>query len=220
MFLSYRATRIRILRPIARPATRTVHQQQQHSLLVARKDHDEVRAMISKLKGRNLDNDQRQRLFNDMVKTIAQHDAAEEVLIYRTAGYISGHKAQLAVDQTIAVEKLLYDMDQKYGHKIDEAGFHERLEALEKELNKHLSMEENELFPLLEQGLKEEEIGSLNHWFERLKPLAPTRPHPDGPHSAVGKLATGPVVKFLDTLRDLTKSFQAKTETTVQSENN
>lgn len=98
-------------------------------------------------------------------------------------------------------------MDQDYGTQIDKPGFHERLTELRNALLEHMDMEENQLLPHLERNLSTDNIDSLNSWFDNVKLLAPTRPHPDGPHSAAGKLATGPIVAFVDSLRDLTKKF-------------
>ncbi len=35
------------------------------------------------------------------------------------------------------------------------------------------------------------DIDGLNTWFDRVKTMAPTRPHPDGPRSAAGNIAIG-----------------------------
>ena len=71
------------------------------------------------------------------------------------------------------------------------------------------------------------DLEGLNTWYDRIKVAAPTRPHPDGPKSAIGNLAVGnslcydafciqrelllsfvaPVVTFIDKFRDLAKKF-------------
>ena len=51
--------------------------------------------------------------------------------------------------------------------------------------------EETTILPWLEKNCDEDKINSINDWFMRTKAAAPTRPHPDGPKSAVGLLASG-----------------------------
>lgn len=98
-------------------------------------------------------------------------------------------------------------MDQEYGLDIDKPGFNQRLAELKKALVEHMEMEEKEMFPHLERHLDTSAVESLNTWFENVKILAPSRPHPEGPHTPAAKLATGPIVAFLDGLRDLRKKF-------------
>jgi len=123
-----------------------------------------------------------------------------------------GHLVDKAITQTVELEKLVYDMDQQYGHRIeDHAAFNSQLIQLRDLFNKHAGdLEEQELIPALESYLSFEEIESMNTWFEKIKVMAPTRPHPNGPHSAAGKLFVGPIVSFIDHFRDLGKKFSQK----------
>jgi len=86
-------------------------------------------------------------------------------------------------------------MDQKYGSGIDNnahTNFNKQLEKLKNLFETHAGgLEEKEVFPLLEARLATEDLESLNNWFERIKGMAPTRPHPDGPQSATGQLLVG-----------------------------
>jgi len=122
--------------------------------------------------------------------------------------------ADSAIEQTKYIEKLLRDMDKKYGKKIEEIIlFNEDLMRLRDAFNNHAGiLEETEILPILESKLSEEDIDSLNKWFDRIKSMAPTRPHPGGPHSAKGQLLTGPVLAFVDRFRDLSKKFTKNPE--------
>jgi hemerythrin-like domain-containing protein len=82
-------------------------------------------------------------------------------------------------------------MDQDYGHNINNADFNRRLEEFNNVLMQHVRMEETQLLPHLEKGLRKEDIDSLNTWFENTKVVAPTRPHPESPTGPAGNLATG-----------------------------
>jgi len=99
-------------------------------------------------------------------------------------------------------------MDQKFGHGIqDDSDFNNQMLTLQNLITTHVQYEESEILPMIETRLSFEDVKDLNTNFENIKSMAPTRPHPDGPHSAAGKLATGPIVALLDRIRDSTKSF-------------
>lgn len=55
----------------------------------------------------------------------------------------------------------------------------------------HVRMEETELLPHLEKSLKQDDLNSLNTWFQNTKTISPTRPHPEGPSSPAGNLVSG-----------------------------
>jgi hemerythrin superfamily protein len=148
-------------------------------------------------------------IFNEIIKKCSQYDVAEEVVLYSTIKNLGlARVADTALEQTKHIEKLLYDMDHKYGGGItDNNCFNEDLTRLRDALNLHITLEENEIFPSLESYLASDDIVSINKWFDRIKTMAPTRPHPSGPHSTAGKLLTGPVLSFVDRFRDLGKQF-------------
>jgi len=173
-----------------------------------RNDHVTIRANIETLLTMT-DLTHKLELFNDTVKMFSQYDVGEEVVLYSTIRNLGMIKsADTALEQTKQIEQLLYDMDQKYGNGIsDMVCFNGDLIKLRDTFNVHANLEENEIFPQLEIKLSHDDIDSINNLFDRIKGLAPTRPHPSGPHSTAGKLLTGPVLSFVDRFRDLAKQF-------------
>jgi len=150
------------------------------------------------------------RVFNDIVKLLSQHDVAEEVVLYSTVKNLGiGYLADAAIEQTKSMEKLLYEMDKNNGKEIkDNNQFNEELTKLSDAFNNHIGLiEDTDMLKLIESKLSEEDIESINRWVERIKSVAPTRPHPGGPHSAKGQLLTGPVLAFVDRFRDISKKF-------------
>jgi hypothetical protein len=150
------------------------------------------------------------RLWKDTVKLISQHDVAEEVILFPAIKNLGmGHLLDTARVNCVEMERVLYDMNKRYKHGInDNATFNSELQGLKNMFNNHLGyLEQMNIIPLLEKCLSYEDIESLNSWFDKVRMLAPTRPHPDGPHSVAGKLAVGPIVSFIDHFRDLSKKF-------------
>jgi hypothetical protein len=180
-----------------------------YGLLSIKNDHSLIKSNIERL-FLLTDSEEKLRLFNDTVKLIAQHDVAEEVVFFPAVKNLGlKNMVDTSINQTIELEKHLYQMDSKYGKKIgDDVAFNTDLQILKDLFNNHASyLEQRELIPLLERNLGDKELESLNNWFDKIKVTAPTRPHPNGPHSAAGALAVGPIVSFIDHFRDLSKKF-------------
>jgi len=113
-------------------------QNEQHSLSSIRNDHALVRACFDRLQNAAV-MEEKVRVFNDMIKLISQHDVAEEVVLYPTIRNLGlGHLADKAINQTIELEQLVYDMDQKYGTRIVDNGlFMLQLQRLRELFNNH-----------------------------------------------------------------------------------
>jgi len=185
------------------------------------KDHLLVRENFASMT-LSKDADTKQRIFNDTIKMLSQHDVAEEMIIYPAARNFSSEGIRLAdkaVEDTKVLEQELYKMDQMFGTgnlKQSQTGdFDAHLLKVQNLLFPHVEWEETVLFPFLEKHLAGDDIANLNKYFEMAKVGAPTRPHPDGPHSAAGKLLTGPLVSFMDHIRDLGKKFTTGTTHTT-----
>jgi len=149
-------------------------------------------------------------IFNDTVKLFSQFDVAEEVVLCSAIRNLGMNTfADTVKDQTILLEKVLYEMDQKWGTAIwDMNGFNDDVKRLKDVWTTHCNfLEGPDMLPRLETNLPVDHTESMNTWFDRIKTVAPTRPHPGGPHSTTGKLLTGPVLSFVDRFRDLSKQF-------------
>jgi len=188
-----------------------LHAHHYNTLSNIRNDHTQLRANLDNLLS-IMDNKDKVKLFNDIVKLLSQHDVAEEVVLFsvcKNLGLVP--LADSSIDGTKHMEKLLYEMDKKYGKKIDDVTmFHEDVIRLKEEFNNHILQLDKDMLPELETKLSMDDVDSINKWYDRTKTVAPTHPHPSGPHSATGHLLTGPVLSFVDRFRDLSKKFTSK----------
>ncbi len=69
-------------------------------------------------------------------------------------------------------------------------------------LRDHVRDEETEQFPRLRQWVPREKLLELRDKVDSAKKLAPTRPHPEAPHSQLFHKLVGPGVGLVDRLRD------------------
>jgi len=189
----------------------------QNPLSSIRNSHAQIRENLDHLLIMDKEEDNF-KVFNDIVKLLSQHDVSEEVVLYPTVKNLGmGHLADPAIEQTIYMQKLLHEMDKNYGKEIkDNNQFKEDVTKLRDAFINHTGLlEETEMLSLLESKLAAEDIHSINKWVDRIKSVAPTRPHPGGLHSAKGQLLTGPVLAFVDRFRDLSKKFSPKNPETL-----
>jgi len=188
--------------PISPITTRIPSVHQDHNIIEA--NIEQLLTMDSTL-GPN--KDAKQRLLNDTIALISQHDVAEEVVIYRSVRKFDKAKSKAAKTQIKDLEKLLYDLDNDYGTSVENPNFNSRLKTFETAFVDHVAFVETGLIPIIETHHSPEDLEKLNNWYDRVKKLAPSRPHPDGPHSTAGQIAAGPALSFVDMMRDLGKKF-------------
>jgi hypothetical protein len=77
-----------------------------------------------------------------------------------------------------------------------------RVQQLEMRLRHHVHDEESEQFPHLRAHIPREQLVKMGEKVQTAKRLAPTRPHPRAPHSALFHKTVGPGIGMIDRLRD------------------
>lgn len=169
-------------------------------LAVLQSDHDEVRALFSRLESTPID--QRGDLFSEIVNELARHETAEEMIVYPTLRDAAPQGDQVA-DARLAEEQegeellaAMEDMDPTS----DE--FLKSFRKLREEVEEHASHEEREVFPRLREYCDLEQLDSLGERFNMAKKTGPTHPHPEAPNRPPGLMALGPVASVFDRARD------------------
>ncbi len=85
----------------------------------------------------------------------------------------------------------------------DDPSFDDELAELMKEIRHHIEDEEGQMFAAMRKTLDPDELRSLGTAVEAFKKVAPTRPHPNVPNTATGRLLAGPAASLIDRMRDL-----------------
>ena len=71
------------------------------------------------------------------------------------------------------------------------------------EIRHHIEDDEGEMFAHMRQVIDSEELRKLGARVEAFKKVAPTRPHPHVPNTALARTAAGPAASLFDRMRDL-----------------
>jgi hemerythrin superfamily protein len=164
-------------------------------------DHREVAELVEQILAEH-DATRRRKLTDQMIAELVRHAVAEEMFVYP------------------AMRKHLPDGDKKVEHDIQE---HQQLEEqmkrledlntgkpdfavqvreLQQVLTDHVQDEETGQFPELREHLSADDLVALADKVVAAKKVAPTRPHPGAPNSALFHLLAGPGIGFVDRLRD------------------
>ena len=169
-------------------------------------DHREVEAMFTELETlmqtrSDTDDELRRDLADQITIELVRHAVAEEVAVYpevkRKVGEEEAERAKREHAEAERTMKRLESLD------ADDAGFEQEIRKLMSEIRQHVAEEEGEMFPRMRQIMTPDELTELGKRVEKIKAIAPTRPHPSVPNDPIKRLAVGPVVGLFDRLRDL-----------------
>jgi hemerythrin superfamily protein len=172
-------------------------------------DHREVEALVRQL----LTEEQaepRRELADAVIGHLVRHAVAEETIVYpviRTHLPDGEQAVEHDKEEHKRLETLMKEME---GAETGGPEFFDLVGRLQTVLSDHVQDEEQEQFPLLREKLSGELLTGMGAAVEALKLVAPTRPHPEAPQSALFHLTVGPGVGLVDRLRD---ALSSKTKT-------
>lgn len=175
------------------------------------KDHDEVKAMLTRLEEspRQVGGAvpaqlaERKRLVDELIIEESRHEAAEQQYFWpamRDLGPDGERIASEAIEQETLGERVLDRLD-----KVDPEDyqqFEELLAAFTSAARAHIAFEEAHAWPLLRAAISTDESEKLGARIVAAKKTAPTRPHPSTPPSEGAQRTVGPVAGAADRLRD------------------
>jgi len=193
----------RVTRP---PTTRKeplVEQKGQDAIGFLEQQHTEVRSRLSTFASGAPD---RAETFDALVRLLAVHETAEEMVVYPTIRANVPDGAALAdapLKEERAAKRTLSDLE-KLG--VDDDRFDNLSAQFARDVNSHAEHEERAIFPQLREHVDSETLDKMRGALVAAEAAAPTHPHPYGPESAVGNLVVGPFVAIADRLRDALRS--------------
>ena len=162
-------------------------------------DHRRVMDLVAALRDRRPAEPERRRdLVDVVVAELVRHAAAEEQYLYPA---VRRHLpdgdalAERGLAEHAAAEPVMRDLLDTFA---EDERFDRLVEALADALARHVRIEEGDLFPPLRAALDEAALLDLGTAVLSAKKLAPTRPHPAGPHHPPFNKVTAPVLGLVD----------------------
>jgi hypothetical protein len=169
-----------------------------------RDDHELIRARFTQL----LDAApaQREGHFRELVSLLVQHEAVESIVLHPTVEDEVSNGRRIADarrEEEQQAERRLAELE-----SMDPTSdvFMAAIEALRTEVEEHAQAEEREELPKLREELDADTLQQLGHAYERLRAVAPTRPHPESGQGPLVNALAGPIVGLVDRVRDALRS--------------
>ncbi|WP_067674912.1 hemerythrin domain-containing protein [Nocardia miyunensis] len=161
--------------------------------------HQQISTLIEQIRG---DHDDKQQLFNELVRLLAVHESAEEEVVHPAAkraafGVEDMVKTRLG-EENRAKQHLadLYDMG------VEHPEFAARFARFADAVADHAAHEEAEEFTMLRKQFSETQLQRMAESVRFAESVAPTRPHPRAGESAVANVLVGPPFALFDRIRD------------------
>jgi hemerythrin superfamily protein len=146
--------------------------------------------------------ERKRELFQELVRMLAVHETVEEELVHPRIR-VEIEAAEPVVERRLAEEQAAKrELASLYDLGVDHVDFDRRLTALAKDVLAHATREEQEEFGYLRVALPAAELRRLANAMRAAQALAPTRPHPSVPPSALANLLVGPPLMIFDKIRD------------------
>jgi hemerythrin-like domain-containing protein len=181
-------------------------EQQRDVIEVLEHDHREVEEMFGELESlRGAATEEararRKEVTEQVTIELVRHSVAEEVLVYpQVERKVSAEEAEHAREEHAEAEETLQRLEKL---DADDPAFDDELATLMAEIRHHIEDEEGEMFAHMRQVIDAEELRKLGARVEAFKKVAPTRPHPHVPNTALARTAAGPAASLFDRMRDL-----------------
>jgi hemerythrin superfamily protein len=168
-------------------------------------DHRQVEEMFGQLEvlaGKNDEPSLRRRkdLVDQVTIELIRHSVAEEAEVYpKVKERISEQEAEQAKHEHAEAELTMKRLEPlRPGDRV----FDEQLATLMQEIREHVAEEESQMFADLRANFSAQELVEMGARVERVKKMAPTRPHPSAPDAPPGDKILGPVTGMFDRMRD------------------
>lgn len=153
---------------------------------------------------------ERRERFEDIVRLLAVHESAEELVVHPAARDTSD-ALRAVVERRLVEEKDAKQMlAELYEIGPDNPDFDAKFATLVNAVTVHASEEESEEFPALRDNVPEERRERMARMLRAAEKMAPTRAHPRTGESAAANLFAGPPLAVFDRVRDAMRDMRER----------
>lgn len=164
-------------------------------------DHREMIDLLEQIEKTD-DPDERRALADAVTAEVMRHSVAEELFVYPVYERVvtdGSDEVEHDKEEHQEIEETLKKLE-----SLEPKGpeFMRVVRELKDQLDHHADDEESDQFPKLRANVSAEDLLDLGRKVDAAKKVAPTRPHPDSPHSELFHMTVGQGVGMVDRLRD------------------
>ncbi|GIF11356.1 hemerythrin domain-containing protein [Actinoplanes teichomyceticus] len=181
----------------------TTTQQDQDVIDLLLTQHRQIRDLFAEV--RNATGEPRQRAFHRLVRLLAVHESAEELVVHPA----SRHDAtNTVVDACLREENdAKRELTNLYALGTDAPGFDERFARFERAVLAHAAHEEQQEFPMLRRRTDPAKLRRMAGAVRAAEAVSPTRPHAGVGESATTMMLAGPPMALFDRMRDAIRDW-------------
>ncbi len=131
---------------------------------------------------------------------LVKHSVAEETQVYpRVEKDVDAAEAERSKHEHDSAERTMKQLE-----RLDPSDerYDTEIRTLIHEIRTHVEHEEGRMFTELRASFDRAELVRMAEQVERIKKIAPTRPHPLTPNEGAQRTVVGPVAALIDHLRD------------------
>jgi hemerythrin superfamily protein len=178
--------------------------QQRDVVDLLQQQHEELKSLFNQVK--SAQGKQKREMFQELVRLLAVHESAEEMVVHPEARQQVG--AQVVEARLHEEDEAKHALAELYDMGVDHPQFNTKLESLAQSVVTHAEREEREEFPQLRQQLPADRLRQMAGAVEAAEKIAPTRPHPGAGESAAANLLAGPPLAIFDRMRDAVRNWR------------
>jgi hemerythrin superfamily protein len=162
-----------------------------------RTQHDEIKRLLARV--RTATGEARRDAFQQLVRLLAVHESAEELLVHPAARESAGDSVVAARRHEEYEAKHI--LSELYDLGMQAPMFDRRFEEFERAVLAHATHEETEEFPPLRRHTDVERLRRMADVIQAADAVPATRPHPGTGESAMANLLAGPPAAVFDWMR-------------------
>lgn len=142
----------------------------------------------------------KRELVDEVTIGLVKHSVAEETRVYpRVEEQVDREEAEHSKHEHAEAEETMKRLERM---DPDDPQFDTEVATLIREIRHHVEHEESRMFTELRATFSREQLVEMAQDVERVKAMAPTRPHPLTPNEGAVRAVAGPVASLIDHLRD------------------
>lgn len=168
--------------------------------------HQQIKGLFAEI--RLAQGTRKRELFENLVRLLAVHESAEEIVVHPTARRKIDHGDEVIQHRTHEEHEAKRQLAELYDLGVDHPEFDSRLATFAEAVIRHASHEEAEEFASLRQTVPAEQLQRMAGALRAAEATAPTRPHPDSGESMAANMLAGPPMAVFDRARDAVRDWR------------
>ncbi|GAB3137725.1 hemerythrin domain-containing protein [Micromonospora sonneratiae] len=168
--------------------------------------HNEIKTLFGQLP--RAQGVEKRELFQSLVRLLAVHESAEEIVVHPTARREIDHGDAVVEPRKREEDRAKRELAALYDLGTEHPDFDAKLAQFANAVIEHASHEETEEFPALRRSSSPEQLRRMAGAVRAAEATAPTRPHPHSGESATANLIAGPPMAVFDRMRDAVRDWR------------